>query len=113
MTGLQAENGRPGEQYDHLTGKLIGLAMKVHYDGVVVGDFVADLRVEKALLVELKAILALATAHEVQLAHDLTATNIEEGLLLNFGAPRLEFRTYRPPAPHSGHFVHSVPPPPA
>lgn len=91
------------------------ITLKVHYDGVVVGDFAADLLVDESLLVELKAILALATTHEVQLVNYLTATKIEEGLLLNFGAPRLEFkrkfRTYHPPAPHSRHSVHSVHPP--
>ena len=49
---------------------------------------------------ELKANQALASANEVQLVNYLTATGIEIGLLLNFGAARLEFRrktrTYRP-----------------
>lgn len=85
------------------------IPLKVTYDGVVMGDFVADLLVEETLLVELKAIQALAATQEVQLVNYLTATGLEEGLLLNFGAARLEFkkkfRTYRPPVPHS---VHSV-----
>ena len=72
----------------------------VHYDGVVVGDFSADMLVEERIMVELKANQALAPANEVQLVNYLTATGIEIGLLLNFGAERLEFkrktRTYRP-----------------
>ena len=72
----------------------------VHYDGIVVGDFAADLLVGDRVVVELKANQALVPANEVQLVNYLTATGIEIGLLLNFGAERLEFkrktRTYRP-----------------
>jgi GxxExxY protein len=74
--------------------------LTVHYDGVPVGDFSADILVENEVMLELKANHALAPAHEVQLVNYLTATGIEIGLLLNFGAQRLEFkrktRTYRP-----------------
>ena len=75
-------------------------AITVHYDGIVVGDFSADMLVENKVMLELKANLALALANEVQLVNYLTATGIEIGLLLNFGAEHLEFkrkaRTYRP-----------------
>jgi len=75
----------------------------VHYDGVVVGDFFADLLVDDKVMLELKANQTLAPANEVQLVNYLTATGIEIGLLLNFGAERLEFkrkaRTYRPKQP--------------
>lgn len=75
----------------------------VHYDGVVVGDFSADMLVEDKVMLELKANQALAPANEVQLVNYLAATGIEVGLLLNFGAERLEFkrktRTYRPKQP--------------
>lgn len=64
----------------------------VHYDGVVVGDFSADMLIEEKVMAELKANLALAPANEVQLVNYLTATGIEIGLLLNFGAQRLEFK---------------------
>jgi len=73
--------------------------IQVHYDGVIVGDFFADMRVEDRILIENKAVLALNTAHEVQLVNYLTATGIEVGLLINFGAASLQFkrkyRTYR------------------
>jgi GxxExxY protein len=72
----------------------------VQYDGIIVGDFSADLLVEGRVMLELKATQTLALVHEVQLVNYLTATGIEIGLLLNFGAQRLEFkrktRTYRP-----------------
>jgi len=72
----------------------------VQYDGVNVGDFSADMLVEDKVILELKANQVLVLANEVQLVNYLTATGIEIGLLLNFGAQRLEFkrksRTYRP-----------------
>jgi GxxExxY protein len=74
-------------------------AIAVRYDGVIVGEFVSDMVVEEKVLIELKATSALVAAHEVQLVNYLTATGIEIGLLLNFGAGRLEtkrkYRTYQ------------------
>jgi GxxExxY protein len=74
--------------------------IQVTYDGVVVGDFSADMVVQDVVLIENKAVQALAPAHEVQLVNYLTATGMEIGLLLNFGTERLQFkrktRTYRP-----------------
>jgi GxxExxY protein len=75
-------------------------AITVTYDGVVVGDFFADMLVENTVLIENKAVQSVVTAHEVQVVNYLTATGIEIGLLLNFGSSRLEFkrkyRTYKP-----------------
>jgi GxxExxY protein len=75
----------------------------VKYDGVVVGEFSADKLVAEKIMVEEKAIQTLAPAQEAQLVNYLTATGIEIGLLLNFGAQRLEFkrknRTYREKQP--------------
>jgi GxxExxY protein len=74
--------------------------IQVSYDGVVVGDFIADMLVEATVMVENKAVQTLVSAHEVQLVNYLSATGIEIGLLINFGAEKLEFkrkhRTYRP-----------------
>ena len=74
--------------------------IQVWYDGVVVGDFYADMLVERCILIENKAVQSLLTAHEVQLENYLTATHIDVGLVLNFGANRLQYkrqaRTYRP-----------------
>jgi len=64
----------------------------VHYDGQVVGIFTADLLVNDSLILELKANQLLVKAHEVQLVNYLVATGIDEGLLLNFGAERLEYK---------------------
>ena len=64
----------------------------VHHDGQVVGVFTADLLVNDSLILELKANQVLAKPHEVQLVNYLVATGIDEGLLLNFGAQRLEYK---------------------
>src|SRR6266446_10767972 len=69
-----------------------GTAITVRYDGQIVGAFTADLLVNDSLIVELKATQSLAKAHEVQLVNYLVATGLEEGLLVNFGAERLEFK---------------------
>lgn len=72
----------------------------VRYRNVVIGTFIADLVVDDTLIVENKAVQKLAIAHEIQLVNYLTATGINEVLLLNFGAQKLEFkkkfRTYEP-----------------
>jgi GxxExxY protein len=64
----------------------------VRYENVIVGDFVADLIINDALLCELKAISTLSKADEVQLVNYLNATNRDVGLLINFGAPSLQFK---------------------
>ncbi len=59
--------------------------IKVYYEGEVVGDYFADIMVERKVIVELKAADALCEEHEFQLVNYLKATDIEVGLLLNFG----------------------------
>ena len=57
----------------------------VYYFGNIVGDYNADLIVEDIVAIELKAIEVLVEENELQLINYLKATNIEVGLLLNFG----------------------------
>jgi GxxExxY protein len=59
--------------------------IEVFYDGQPVGNYFADLLVNNAVLLELKAVRQLADEHEAQLLNYLKATRIEVGLLLNFG----------------------------
>ena len=66
--------------------------LNVFYDGVLVGEFAADLLVNDELIVELKAVQSLAKAHEVQTVNYLVATGKDFGLLINFGAEHLEFK---------------------
>ena len=63
----------------------------VWFRGHQVGQFEADLLVEKCVLLELKAARALDSSHQAQLLNYLRATGIEVGLLLNFG-PKPEFK---------------------
>jgi GxxExxY protein len=63
----------------------------VTYDGLLVGQYFADLLVNEAVILELKAAKAIAEEHEAQLLNYLKATEIEVGLLLNFG-PKPEFK---------------------
>jgi GxxExxY protein len=63
-------------------------------DGTLLGEFFADLFVEQRLIVELKACRTLADEHVAQLLGYLRAARIEHGLLINFGAPRLQIRKY-------------------
>jgi GxxExxY protein len=63
----------------------------VRFRGKKVGQYYADLIVEGAVLLELKAARTLDSAHEAQLLHYLRATEVEVGLLFNFGL-RPQFR---------------------
>ena len=66
--------------------------VSVHYDGVVVGTYTADLLVENVMIVELKAVGALDGIHVAQCINYLKATGLPLCLLLNFGNPRLEIK---------------------
>lgn len=66
--------------------------VSVMYDGIVVGEYVIDLMIEQALLVELKATKALDEAHHAQCLNYLKASGMRLGLLLNFGKPRMEIK---------------------
>ncbi|HPC97739.1 MAG TPA: GxxExxY protein [Bacteroidales bacterium] len=74
--GLNAEKQRP---------------VKVYYEDVLVGEYFADIIVEDSVIIELKAAEGLVEEHELQLINYLKATEIEVGLLLNFGK-KPEFR---------------------
>jgi GxxExxY protein len=67
-------------------------AIKVHYDGVIVGDFVADLLVQEGVLVELKALKALDDIHVAQCLNYLKATKLKVYLLINFGTSKVQIR---------------------
>ena len=59
--------------------------IKVYYKNQIVGSYKADLIVNDVIILELKAVEYLVEEHEFQLINYLKATNIEIGLLLNFG----------------------------
>ena len=59
--------------------------IKVQYKGELVGDYFADIIVNEVVILELKAAESVVEEHELQLINYLKATNVEVGLLLNFG----------------------------
>jgi GxxExxY protein len=67
------------------------LPVRVNFRGLDVGDFGADILVESTVIIELKAVQFLESAHERQLMNYLRATSFEVGLLFNFG-PKAQVR---------------------
>jgi GxxExxY protein len=60
-------------------------SIKVFYENEIVGEYFADILVAEKVIVEIKASRTLALEHEAQLLNYLKATDIEVGLLLNYG----------------------------
>ena len=74
------------------------VGVDVMYDGVRVGYYQADIIVDNRLILELKAVSTLVAKHEAQIVNYLSATGIDDGLLLNFGSQSLQFKhKYRLP----------------
>lgn len=78
--GLHIEQQFPLQVYDE--------------DGTLLGDYFADLFVENSLIVELKAVKNLTDEHVAQLLGYLRSSQIEHGLLINFGAPKLQIQKF-------------------
>ena len=62
------------------------------YDGILAGEYFADLLVEDCVVVELKVVKAMDEAHWAQCLNYLKATGLRLCLLLNFGRSRLEIK---------------------
>jgi len=77
-------------------------------DGTVLGDYFADLFVENVLIVELKATKVLADEHIAQLLGYLRSSRIEHGLLINFGAPKLQIKKYILSQDLAGQFIPGI-----
>ncbi|MCY7377268.1 MAG: GxxExxY protein [Pyrinomonadaceae bacterium] len=78
--GLQVEQQFPLKVYDE--------------DGTEIGDYYADLFVENCLIVELKACQNLTDEHIAQIIGYLHSSKIKHGLLINFGASKLQIKNY-------------------
>ena len=63
-------------------------------DGTLLGEYFADLLVEGALIIEMKAAKSLAVEHEAQMLGYLRSGKLEHGLLMNFGSPKFEIRKF-------------------
>jgi len=66
--------------------------MQVMYDGIVLGDYIADFLIDKRVVIELKAVDLLTKAHEIQLVNYLTAIRYDVGLLINFGGSKVQVK---------------------
>jgi GxxExxY protein len=78
-----------------------GLSVKQQYplkvfdeDGTLIGDYLADLLVEDAIIIELKTAKALALEHQAQVLGYLKSAQLRHGLLINFGSPKFEMRKF-------------------
>jgi len=69
--------------------------IKVSYDGVVVGEFFADMLVQEKVVVELKAVSMLKDEHIAQALNYLRASGLEICLLINFGQSKIEIKRLR------------------
>ena len=66
--------------------------LQVHFKGVIIGDYAADLLAEDRTVVELKADPEYQPAHEAQLLNELKATQVRLGYLINFGRTKVEYK---------------------
>lgn len=79
-SGLEVHQQHPLSVYDE--------------DGTPLGDFFADLLVEKELIVELKAVRHLLDEHTAQVLGYLRASRLEHAMLINFGSPVIQFKKF-------------------
>jgi GxxExxY protein len=66
--------------------------MKVKYKDIIAGEYIADLLIEKSVLVELKSVKALDNVHLAQCLNYLKALDLKICLLINFGNPKVEIK---------------------
>lgn len=81
------------------------VALKVYYAGAVVGEYYADIIINGSVILELKAVDTIAPEHEAQLLNYLKASDLEVGLILNFGPkPQVRRKVFdnarKQPKPH-------------
>ncbi len=64
--------------------------MAVSFRGFNVGNFKADLIIDKEIIVEVKAVNKIIGAHKAQIINYLVASGLTTGLIINFGNPKVE-----------------------
>ena len=65
--------------------------IKVYFEKQLVGNFVADILVEKKIILELKAVETISRAHKAQAPNYLKATGLKLAIIINFGKEKLEY----------------------
>ena len=66
--------------------------LPVRYKDIIIGEYEADLVIDKKFVVEIKAVSKFNASHQAQAMHYLAATGLHLALLLNFGTGSLEHR---------------------
>ena len=66
--------------------------LPVLYKGIVLGQYEADIVVEQMIILELKAVFAISSAHIAQAHHYLAATGLRLAIIINFGSGSLVTR---------------------
>lgn len=67
-------------------------AITISYEGIVVGEYFADLLVNQLIIIETKAVKSLNEIHQAQLLNYLKATQKPLGLLINFATPKVQIK---------------------
>jgi len=83
---LAIELGRAGLKFER------ELAHRIFYEGIDVGSRRSDFVIEDLVIVEIKAVIDLEDVHLAQAKNYVKAYEMETGLLINFGAPSLQFK---------------------
>ena len=63
----------------------------VHFEGQVIGSYIADILVDKKIILELKCVEMIINAHRAQVLNYLKATQKRLAIILNFAKKRLEY----------------------
>ena len=73
-------------------------AIVIRFEGVVVGEYIADLLIEGMVVVEVKAVRSLDDIHKAQCTNYLKATGLPVCLLMNFGGTKFELKRLMGPS---------------
>ncbi len=65
--------------------------LKVYFEGEVIGEYFADIIVEKKIILELKVAEAITPVHKAQAINYLKATKLQLAIILNFGKQSLQY----------------------
>jgi GxxExxY protein len=66
-------------------------AIKVYFNGIVVGEYFADILVEEKIILELKSVDEITDVHRAQALNYLKATGLRLAIIINFGKQKLEY----------------------
>jgi GxxExxY protein len=65
--------------------------INVHFEGKIVGNYIADILVDDKIILELKCVEAIANIHRAQVLNYLKATDKQLAIILNFAKEKLEY----------------------